>query len=127
MASQSSRSDPQLALVVSTPAQRRELEAAPHLVELADGVQVGSGGREPAVGVADHETLGVEAGQGLPNRRAGHVELVGQRRLAQPDTEREVADQQPMLQIGVGLDGERWSIAPAAGGGIPGCIHCWAP
>ncbi len=75
-----------------------EFERLADLVQLGDAVHVGERRLEAALGVALHVTFGVEAGERLADRRAGHVEHRGQSLLAEPVAERELAEQQLSLQ-----------------------------
>ncbi len=84
------------------PVERVELEGEAHLVEPLDRVQVGQDGTEPTLGVTLDEPLGMQPGERLADRGAGHLETGGEAFLAEPGPERELAPQQERLQRRMG-------------------------
>ena len=87
-----------VAAVADRAAHGGELERLAHLVELGDAVHVRERRLEAALGMALDVALGVEPGERLADRRAGHLEHAGEPLLAEAVPERELADEQTTLQ-----------------------------
>lgn len=57
----------------------------------------------PAVGMPVDQALDVEPQQRLAHRCSGQAQAGGQAFLTQPHAEPQLAEQQPALQVGIGL------------------------
>ena len=84
------------------PPEGEQLERPPHLVELADRLELGLVDPVAALGVPLEEPLGVEPEQRLAHRRAGDPEPIGDPLLSKPHPDGDLPEEDEGLQLVVG-------------------------